>query len=293
MGFRTVIVNSHSKLEYSLNSLIFKTAETTKKIFLDEINVLIIQSTAVSITSSLLCELTKRNIVIIFCDEKHNPISQLLPLSNSYNSYKKILEQISWKQETVDNVWSYIIKKKIRNQARTLSYRNKDEQFKQLMIYADEVLMGDSTNREGHAAKVYFNNIYGKDFTRNSDDIINAYLNYGYTVILSLINRTIASYGYLTQLGIHHRGETNPYNLSSDLIEPLRYIVDEEVFEIKDDSISFKDKMTNLINKEFLICGKKQTLSNAIPIYFLSFIDAINNNDPTKIKFIEKVDDDR
>lgn len=292
MGFRTVIINSHSKLEYSLNFLIFKTAETTKRIFLDEINVLIVQSTAVSITSSLLCELIKRNIAIIFCDEKHNPISQLLPLSNSYNSFKKILEQIMWKQEVKDNVWSYIIKKKIRNQARTLFCKNNKEQFRQLMQYADEVTIGDITNREGHAAKVYFNNIYGKNFARNNDDVINTYLNYGYTVILSLINRTITSYGYLTQLGIHHKGETNPYNLSSDLIEPLRYIVDEEVFEIDDDSISFKDRMINLINKEFLICGKRQTLSNAIPIYFLSFIDALNSNDPTKIKFIEKVDND-
>lgn len=292
MGFRTVVINSHSKIEYSLNFLIFKTAETTKKIFLDEINVLIVQSTAVSITSSLLCELIKRNIAIIFCDEKHNPISQLLPLSNSYNSFKKISEQIMWKQEAKDNVWSYIIKKKIRNQARTLFCKNNKEQFRQLMQYADEVAIGDITNREGHAAKVYFNNIYGKNFARNNDDVINTYLNYGYTVILSLINRTITSYGYLTQLGIHHKGETNPYNLSSDLIEPLRYIVDEEVFEIDDDSISFKDRMINLINKEFLICGKKQTLSNAIPIYFLSFIDALNSNDPTKIKFIEKVDND-
>lgn len=50
--------------------------------------------------------------------------------------------------------------------------------------YIEELEVGDVTNREGHAAKVYFNALFGKDFTRSRDCIINAALNYGYSLIL-------------------------------------------------------------------------------------------------------------
>ena len=77
-----------------------------------------------------------------------------------------------------------------------------------------ELEFGDLTNREGHAAKVYFNALFGKDFSRRSDNDINAALNYGYALILSSINKEIVSCGYLTQLGICHRNEYNDFNLS-------------------------------------------------------------------------------
>ena len=53
MGFRTVIIKNRAKLEVRLNSLIVR-GEQEKKVFLEEINTLIVQSTAVSLTASLL-----------------------------------------------------------------------------------------------------------------------------------------------------------------------------------------------------------------------------------------------
>ena len=32
----------------------------------------------------------------------------------------------------------------------------------------DEIEIGDKTNREGHAAKVYFNELFGMKFTRQT-----------------------------------------------------------------------------------------------------------------------------
>lgn len=55
MGFRTVIIKNRAKLEVRLNSLIVR-GEQEKEVFLEEINTLIVQSTAVSLTASLLCE---------------------------------------------------------------------------------------------------------------------------------------------------------------------------------------------------------------------------------------------
>lgn len=264
----------------------------TKRILLDEIDVLIVESTAVALTTSLLSELIKHKIAVLFCDEKHNPISELMPLSISYNSSKKISEQISWDKTNLDIIWKRIVEEKILNQSNTLLKVGKLVPSMQLKEYANNVENGDVTNREGHAAKVYFNNMFYDNFTRNDDTLVNACLNYGYTLILSLFNRTITSFGYLTQIGIHHKGETNPYNLSSDLMEPFRFLVDEEVLTIDFTKEVFKDKMIELLNKSIIIDGKKQTLTNAISLYFLSVVDAIKNGNPNRIKFISIIKDE-
>ena len=52
-----------------------------------------------------------------------------------------------------------------------------------LVTYADELEYFDNTNREGHAAKVYFNSLFGKGFSRDDVNDINAALNYGYSIL--------------------------------------------------------------------------------------------------------------
>lgn len=56
------------------------------------------------------------------------------------------------------------------------------EAEEKLSGYLKEIEDGDSTNREGHAAKVYFNALFGKDFSRGEDCDANMYLNYGYSI---------------------------------------------------------------------------------------------------------------
>jgi len=285
MGFRTIIIDSHSKLEYSLEYLVFRTVDSIKRILLDEINLLIINSTCVSLTSSLVSELSKRKIKIIFCDEKQNPICETVNLYGSHNSSKRIFEQVNWDSNILDNIRAAIIKEKINNQAKTLYKYRKIDKYKELVLYRNEVCTGDITNREGHAAKVYFNNMYYDGFRRDDDSDINKYLNYGYTILLSCFNRCVSSHGYLTQLGIHHRNEFNQFNFSCDLIETFRFIIDEMVEKITQNK--WKEQIIAFLSKTFKIDGKEQTLINAIEIYFLSVIKAINENNPKLIKFIE------
>lgn len=67
MGFRTVIVNSRCKLEFRLNFMILR-GETERRIYIDEISTLIVQSTAVSLTAALLAELVKNGVTsIVLC----------------------------------------------------------------------------------------------------------------------------------------------------------------------------------------------------------------------------------
>ena len=153
--------------------------------------------------------------------------------------------------------------------------------------YMEEVEFGDVTNREGHAAKVYFNALFGKSFTRTDETPTNAALNYGYSIILSIFNREIVSSGYLTQIGLFHDNMFNQFNLASDLMEPFRPLVDEKVIELKPEKFEKDEKhlMLGLLNKEVEISGKKEVLSNAIKIYCKSVFDALNDRDISLIRF--------
>ena len=284
MGFRTVIVSSHSKLEYALNYLVYKTVDEVKRIHIHEIHTLIIESTTVSITSALLAELIKQKVKVIFCDEKRNPSSELIPYYGDSISYQRINEQIKWKENIKHLVWQKIVQEKIKQQAYVLSKKMPDEAII-LSNYAKEVELDDATNREGHAAKFYFNRLYGENFSRNSSDKINTFLNYGYTLLLSQFNRYIVAKGYLTQLGIHHKNPFNPFNLSCDLMEPFRPFIDSKVADLSEDN--FKNKLISFLNHPVYIHGKKQTLIHAIQIYCSSIFLALNTGKIDCIQFLE------
>lgn len=291
MGFRTVIIKNRAKLEVRLNSLIVR-GEQEKKVFLDEINTLIVQSTAVSLTASLLCELIKRNIKVIFCDEKHNPQSELLPYYGAHNTSKRYKEQIAWKDEIKARVWRQIIKKKIEGQAQHLFELDFFEQADLLRSYLYEVQENDVSNREGHAAKVYFNCLLGIGNSRKAGGFFNGCLNYGYAVLISAFNREIVSSGYLTQLGIWHDNEFNEFNLACDLMESFRVVVDRTAMGIEEGDKEFKKKMVNILNYKTLIDGKNTTLDLAIRHFTKSVFRALEERDESLLRFPEKITQD-
>ena len=213
MSFRTVVITKQSKLSYKNKYLAVKSDLDENYIHLSEIDTIIVDSIAVSISSYLLKELSDNKINIIFCDEKHNPFGELSSFYSSHNTSKKILMQTKWSIKQKDELWSLIVKNKIVNQAMLLN-KIKSNNYDLVMSYVSEVRNGDKTNREAHAAKVYFNSLFTKSFIRNANDSINAALNYGYSILLSNFNKEIVNNGYLTQLGIHHKSEFNQFNLA-------------------------------------------------------------------------------
>ena len=282
MSWRTIVISSSAKLDYKLDYLVVRQEEITK-IHLSEISILLIENTAVSITAALLNELIKRKIKVIFCDEKRNPSSELVSYYGCHDSSAKIRNQIRWNDEIKELIWTEIVSEKIRNQRNILKYFNKKEYF-MLDEYLSQIEIGDTTNREGHSAKVYFNALFGMDFTRTSDTTTNAALNYGYGILLSTFNREIVANGYITQLGLFH---DNMFNLGSDLMEPFRTLVDKIVYNLKPEIFNHNEKMEliNILNKEVIIDGKINYVNNAIKIYCKSVFDAINQQDVSLIKF--------
>ena len=285
MSWRTVVISNNAKLDYQIGYLVVRGSETTK-IHLNEIGMLIIESTAVSMTSYLLNELVKNKIKVVFCDEKRNPSSELVPYYGSHDTSAKIRKQIEWTKDDKAHIWTEIVSEKIKQQALLLQKYGKQE-ANMLFQYMHEVEFGDVTNREGHAAKVYFNALFGKSFTRTEDNPVNAALNYGYSIILSIFNREIVSLGYITQIGLFHDNMFNQFNLASDLMEPFRPLVDQQVIHMEFDSFEHEQKMqlVDILNQEVLIDGKVQYVNNAIKIYCKSVFDALNDDDSALVRF--------
>lgn len=278
MSFRTVVITKQSKISYKNRFLVVKQEDDEKYIHLSEIDTIIVDSISVSISSYLLKELSDNKINIMFCDEKHNPFGELISYYSKHNTSKMIKEQIEWKISDKNKLWTRIVKNKIMNQALLLN-KIKSNKYELVLSYVDEVIDGDKTNREGHAAKVYFNAIYGNNFARNLDNEINSALNYGYSVLLSFINKEIINNGYLTQLGIHHKNEFNQFNLTCDLMEPFRVIIDEFVYynrERKFDT-EYKLNIINIFNKTFKYQGKKYTLKDIIRIFVKNTLESVDN----------------
>ena len=281
------MVSSSAKLDYQMGYLVVR-KDTTTKIHLGEISTVLIESTAVSITTSLLSELTKKKIKVIFCDEKRNPSSELIGYYGSHDTSNKVRKQIQWSRNIKDAVWTEIVTEKIRKQKELLEYLGKGESGV-LQSYLNEICWNDETNREGHAAKVYFNALFGLAFTRTEDCVVNAALNYGYSIILSAFTREIVAGGYITQLGLFHDNMFNQFNFASDLMEPFRILVDREVVNMAVTEFAQEEKMrlVNILNQEVIIDGKKQYVNNAVKIYCKSVFDALNENDSALIRFYQ------
>lgn len=286
MSWRTVVIASSAKLDYQMGYLVVR-KDTVTKIHLSEIRLLLIESTAVSLTAALLAELTDKKIKVIFCDAKRNPSSELLPYYGAHDTSLKIRNQIAWSDKIKVQMWTEIVSEKIRKQREVLLLREKKEEADLLWQYLEEMELGDATNREGHAAKVYFNALFGKDFSRSVDNVANAALNYGYSILLSAFTREITANGYLTQLGLFHDNMFNPFNLASDLMEPFRPLVDRRVLQLQFSELQHEQKMqlVDILNMEIFVNERKEYVANAIKIYCKSVFDAISDEDVSQIRF--------
>lgn len=287
MGWRTVLISGRAKLDLKLNNMVVRKEETTK-IHIKEISILIIDSVTVSITTALIEKLVEEKIKIIFTDSSHNPIGEIVNYYNKHDSVLAIKKQIKWSEKTKKQVWTYIIQEKIRKQRDHLKSFGLDS-YKILDKYIEEIELGDITNREGHAAKVYFNSLFGNQFSRSKDDPINSMLNFGYSILLSIFTKEITSSGYLTQLGIFHDNQFNFYNLASDFMEPLRPLIDKTVIDYYPEEFGKNEKfqILKILERNYHIDNKNCTLLNAVSIYCRKLFESLEKNDIEIIEFIE------
>ena len=279
MGWRTVVVNTHSKLSYKNNHLIFKDATRTEMIHLSEVDILLLETTDIVLSTMLIKRLVDENILVIFCDDKRIPTAHLMPYYARHDSSLQLSRQIDWEETVKAEVWTHIISQKILNQSIYLSACGFIEKSQSIMNLYQSLELFDPSNREGHSARIYFNTLFGNDFNRELDNDINASLDYGYTLLLSMFAREVVLSGCMTQLGLKHANQFNQFNLASDIMEPFRPIIDQIVYENRNHSfVKIKRELFTIFSDTFQYNTKEMYLTNIVSDYTKKVIKALNNN---------------
>jgi CRISPR-associated endonuclease Cas1 subtype II len=259
--------------------LIFKDAYQTEMIHLSEIDILLLETTDIVLSTMLIKRLVDENILVIFCDDKRLPTAMLMPYYARHDSSLQLSHQISWTEEVKCDVWTTIIAQKILNQSCYLGECFYFEKSQSIMDLYHDLEPFDPSNREGHSARIYFNTLFGNVFSREQDNDINAGLDYGYTLLLSMFAREVVVSGCMTQFGLKHANQFNQFNFASDIMEPFRPIVDRIVYENRNNSfIKIKRELFSMFSDTYLYNNKEMYLTNIVSDYTKKVIKALNND---------------
>ncbi len=291
ISWRIVMIEQGEYLRLKLDNLFIQKGEKEYTLPLGDISVVIIGNLDTVVSGRLLDAFTSYNISVVVCDYKHQPSGIFTGLNTHSRASKVLQHQIEWSQEFKDFAWSLIVHAKILNQKNVMErYSDNQKNVELLDNYLYEVAPGDATNREGHAAKVYFNTLWGKDFSRkDEDDIRNICLNYGYSIIRSFFARLAVAHGYTGMIGVHHKSEYNNFNLVDDLMEPFRPIYDQYVLELlEEDSVfdfEMRYRLVGFLDYKIKYEGKRMHMINVIEKYFQSFIRFCRDENASKFIF--------
>ncbi|GAO99994.1 type II CRISPR-associated endonuclease Cas1 [Fructobacillus ficulneus] len=280
MAWRTVLINEHAKINFKMNDINIQTKGDSFQIPIDDIRVLILGNTRSVITSYAINELNKKHVKIITCDERGMPVGEYCGYHENVHQNTNLHHQIAWVENRKNMLWQQIVKTKILNQHQALPGEER-EGYSKLNDLAEQVSEGDIHNIEGQAARQYFPRMYGNEFTRsNEDSLINAHLNYGYSILLSTVSREIVAAGYLTQLGIHHQSVSNHFNLASDLMEPFRPYIDRVVLGQQNLSLSLdlRLNLVNVLNEVIRYNDKNIELAQAVQSHVLSCLKYMSSD---------------
>ena len=272
MAYRVVLIESECSVHLKLNNLLIDKGEGDVWIPLDDISMIVLDNLKIQFTVRLMSTLAEHNIGVVICNLEHLPIGFYSSYDNHSRISKCIGFQINKDNDFYDSFWKEIVCQKINNQKQVLEQLDKNDTVQKLEELAGNIEKGDITNREAHAAKIYFNTLMGTSFSRGNEDILlNSGLDYGYAIIRAFLARLCVGYGLNSQLGIHHKNEFNRFNLVDDLMEPIRPIVDLVAYKILENEKYFKLEhrryILNLLNHKILYMGKKMFIANMIEEY--------------------------
>lgn len=283
--WRTLIVTSGEKLTVKNQWLNVYSEEQEARVPIGDLYSVVVDNRQAMVSVAVLTQLAQAGVHVIFCDEKHLPCAELLPMGLHYRPLTTVQKQMQLTDEFKNQLWQRIVQAKIQNQAKALRLAGvSGAKAQKLEEMALAVRLGDSNNREAQAAKLYFPALFGLGFTRTQEDVTNAALNYGYAIVRSAVSKTLAAYGYSGILGIHHIGGGNPFNLADDLMEPLRPLVDlwvdshcDELYEQL--TKTNRKELIGLVNHPIKLDGKKMRVRYAIDRYIKSLTSAIEGQD--------------
>lgn len=285
MSWRVIIAKDSEKIKLKLDNIVIHKNDYDFIVPLSDISIIVLEGQQTTITTRLLSALTEYNISLVICDHTYTPCGIYHAYNGHSRASKLLQKQIAWDDELKGIVWKKIVDFKISNQIDVLChFEQKEESIAKLYELKGAIELHDATNREGHAAKVYFNTLFGMKFSRQDEDnVINAGLDYGYAILRAYLARLVVAYGLQPMIGLFHKSEYNQFNLVDDLIEPFRPFVDGWVFMNMGDSdfLTFENRthLINLLNLRANYKGSSYTLGAIMEKYVVSFVNLMNSGD--------------
>lgn len=278
MGYINVFVSKEANISIRNNQLTLISKDKKMDYPLEDMNSLMIENLQTNLSTYVLSKLSEYGIITFICDSSHLPCGIILPFCQYYQTLSNFEYQLNASRPLQKQLWKTLVKNKIANQNQVLNICGGNDNLK--TIY-DKVLSGDTTNCEAQASVIYFKELFGKNFKRREDNNINAFLNYGYSIIRGFVARTICAHGLQPFLGVNHKNQFNQFNLADDLMELFRPLVDlfvkVHLAEETELSSYIKGRLYNIINLEVDVNGQKQAVSYAIELLVQSFVKSLKD----------------
>lgn len=288
-----ISIEKPAKLSIDLGRLEIAFAESGEKHYFPpfDIAVLILAHTSILLSSAVTKELSYAGAVIIHVGDNYMPVGITLPIGKNLDGAKRPHQQAKYASANLTKPWwRQVVKSKILGQASVLDQISK-EHSSRLYAIANKIIDGDEDNKEGQAARFYWEIYFSKLNTdikgrekQGATDVINSSLNYAYAIIRSMVARSLSCAGLCLNFGIGHCRKDNPFNLVEDFIEPFRYIADKIVFgifSISDhkalDSNLKKELLSGILEEVVNIEGKNYRLFEAMDFMTDSFCNTLSD----------------
>lgn len=210
--------------------------------------------------------LSEKNVNVILTDTYGNLVSSMNHTMSSFASSKYRMGQYDTFRDPdkVRYLRKQLLSAKLSSQIDFLKSIERSEvsecifqlsEFKRQVENCKEYR--DFLTLESRAGIIYFRN-YAKLFEarykfrsriggglvtshRDASDVINALLNYGYTVLAGEITKFVNGVGLDAYYGFYHRSHMGFQSLIYDLMEPFRWLVEYTVYKIADSRKSYRN----------------------------------------------------
>jgi len=204
------------------------------------------------VSTEAMSVLSKNNRHVILMDTYGNPVTFLEPVRSSLTATKYRIGQYDTFRikEKRDYLSKQIVKAKIESQIQFLkSTENStiNPRIEKLEKHLDD-LEDNILHSEAVTSRIYFG-AFSKliderfEFSKrnsfkvqknNATDVINALLNYGYSVLAGEISKFIHGVGLDPYYGFYHKNHTSFQSLVYDVIEPFRWLVECVVWKLSE-----------------------------------------------------------
>jgi len=196
------------------------------------------------ISTESLSLLSENNRTVILLDNRGNPVTFCHGIRDSLTATKYRIAQYDTFRDKAKTIYltQQILKAKLESQIKFLKSIDNPE------LQNGIAKLSQSGSSEAVSSRYYFD-CYAKliderfEFTKrnsiqiekkNATDIINALLNYGYSVLAGQISAYINGIGLDAYYGFMHKNHVSFQSLVYDIMEPFRWLVDYSVWKISD-----------------------------------------------------------